>query len=239
MNPVKLFGLACALMSISLISACSNMRVPEMPALQSKDLSAHAGEDYTNKVDNFLVVLDASSSMANPYKDYSKIFLAKNLVAHMNNTMPGFDMTGGLRKFGADFGVKSSRQYGMTSYSRAGLADALQAITATQGMTPLGYALSQADSDLSSVSGKSALIVFSDGKDAAGAPVRTARKMKEKYGDNLCIYTVAIGDDAAGAAVLRDIAAAGTCGFSVNGDSLRSADAMADFVEAVFVKKKK
>lgn len=239
MKPVKLFGIVLALLTISLISACSTMRVPEMPALKSKDLSNRIDKNYTNKVDNFLILLDASSSMSNQYKDYSKFFLARNLASHMNNTMPAFDMNGGLRKFGSDFGVKSSLEYGMTSYARADLGAALKAITATQGMTPLGYALAQADGDLASQNGKSAVIVFSDGKDAAGAPIQTAADMKMKYGANLCIYTVVIGDDAVGTAVLQEVAAASGCGFSVNGDSLRSTDAMADFVEAVFINKKK
>ena len=82
-----------------------------------------------------------------------------------------------------------------------------------------------------------ALIVVSDGKDQDNAPVKAAQALKQAFGDRLCITTVQVGDDPAGASVLNQIAAAGQCGFSSNADQIMSPAGMADFVEKVFLGK--
>ena len=42
---------------------------------------------YAPKVDNFLVILDASSSMDDPYKNTPKLFIAKDILSRMNKTI--------------------------------------------------------------------------------------------------------------------------------------------------------
>ena len=68
--------------------------------------------------------------------------------------------------------------------------------------------------------------------------------MKKAYGDRVCIYTVVIGDKAAlidlgdkaeGAKMMKQVADAGECGFSVIGESISTPAGMADFVEKVFL----
>jgi OOP family OmpA-OmpF porin len=61
--------------------------------------------------------------------------------------------------------------------------------------------------------------------------------MKTQYGDRLCIYTVLIGNDSVGKALMEKIAETGQCGFSVNADDIVSSAGMADFVEKVFLAK--
>ena len=55
---------------------------------------------YVAKADNFVVVFDGSSSMAEPYKGSlntgnSKFAVAKDLVDRMNMTMPALPIQGG------------------------------------------------------------------------------------------------------------------------------------------------
>jgi OmpA-OmpF porin, OOP family len=52
------------------------------------------------KAPNFLVIMDASSSMGERYTDRSKFTLAKEVVDRLNQTLPDLAMTGGLRTFG-------------------------------------------------------------------------------------------------------------------------------------------
>ncbi|MBI4774102.1 MAG: OmpA family protein [Deltaproteobacteria bacterium] len=59
--------------------------------------------------------------------------------------------------------------------------------------------------------------------------------MKETFGDRLCIYTVVVGDDPGGAKLLEEVASKGQCGVSVAGDTIFGPQAMADFVERVFL----
>ena len=55
--------------------------------------------DRAQKVDNFIVILDASGSMAEPYKGEQKFVQAKEIVSRLNQTIPDLQLRGGLRTF--------------------------------------------------------------------------------------------------------------------------------------------
>ncbi|MBW1738734.1 MAG: hypothetical protein JRJ69_14590, partial [Deltaproteobacteria bacterium] len=55
---------------------------------------------YKKKVDNLLIVLDASGSMADLYKGQPKVSLAKETISNMNQTIPDLEIVSGLRAFG-------------------------------------------------------------------------------------------------------------------------------------------
>ena len=57
---------------------------------------------YDSKVDNFIVVFDASSSMRHPYKGTPKFDIAKELGYRLNLTIPEMGQTAGVRSFGHD-----------------------------------------------------------------------------------------------------------------------------------------
>lgn len=221
----------------------------------TKDINAmlKSGQ-YQKKVDNFLIIQDASSSMSDKLgKSFtyepSKLALSKDLVKCLNNTLPeGFDVNAGMRIFGPVYSEKGL-VYGMTKYSKAGLDDAVLAVSGTGGVTPLANAISYGNKDLFDIPGDAAVIIFSDGINTESAdPVAAAAAMKDIYGDNVCIYTVLLGNDPKGKKTMEDIAAAGKCGFATEADNLHArtlsdgstvgaAEGMADFVTAVFLEK--
>ena len=191
---------------------------------------------YVQKVDTFLVILDASSSMARSHKEQVKLDIAKNLVNRMNQTIPDLKLTAGLRTFGQNicpFAKKTILIYGLTKYSRAEFEEALIPVK-WAGLSPLASAINASTEDLKSAHGNIAVIIVSDGKKMDQTPVQAARKMKDQFGDRLCIYTVLAGDSSAGKSLLEQVARAGECGFSVNADQIYSSGDMADFVEKVF-----
>ncbi|MGD8758562.1 MAG: OmpA family protein [Deltaproteobacteria bacterium] len=203
---------------------------------------------YSQKVDNFLVILDASGSMAEHYKGESKLDYAKEIVSRMNQTIPDLKLTGGLREFSPSLwsGELTSLVYGQTAYTKAGLEGALQQVKRAGGHTPLAVAIDAAGDDLASARGDIALIVVGDGEHgdiALGensmdrAPVVAAENLKSLFGDRLCIYAVQVGDSPTGKWVMEQVARAGQCGFMANADDIASADGMADFVEKVFFAK--
>ena len=221
-----------------------------------KDLSAmlKSGE-YQKKVDNFLIIRDASSSMADKVSraycaEPTKLELSKELIKGLNNSLPDdFDVNAGLRVFGPVYAEKGL-VYGMSKYSKAGLEDGLLSVSGTGGVTPLANAITHATKDLYDMPGNAAVIIFSDGMNTDPAdPVTAAAAMKEMYGDNVCIYTVLLGDDPKGKLVMEGIAAAGQCGFATTANSLHTrtladacstielVDGMGDFVTSVFVEK--
>lgn len=239
------------------VTGCAGLSTsgPEDIICTSRDLSAllQSGE-YLKKVDNFLIIQDASSSMSDDVEkcftdEISKLELSKQLIKCMNNNLPSdFDVDAGLRVFGA-YHEAQGLIYGMTEYSRAGLDAAANALGTTGGNTPIASALTYGANDLAESRGKTAVILFSDGLNKADTdPVAAAAAMKEMYGDNVCIYPVITGKDPQGILTMQQIAEAGQCGFAIDADRLHErptsgcstigvADGMPDFVTAVFLEK--
>jgi OOP family OmpA-OmpF porin len=187
---------------------------------------------YVQKVDNFLVILDATASMRNG--DPSRLCQAKDLVHLMNQTIPNLKLNAGLRTLGTTFfpfGNKTRLVYGVTEYTRAGLEEGLNTVGRANGRSPLQIAIDAANEDLASMPGDIAVIIVSDGEDMGDPVVASAQNMKSQFGDRVCIYTIAMGG---GRALLERVAQAGQCGFATTASAVSSKEGMADFVEKVF-----
>lgn len=213
----------------------------QKPVVKAQNLNPKLADgQLIPKVDNFMVILDGSVSMSDPYKGQTKSCFAKGLVGLMNKTIPDLKLQSGLRTFGT-ISCWSDDQtallYGVTPYTKAGLDEAVRKVR-TAGVSPLELAITGASEDLRSTSGGIAVIIFSDGEDMDAKPVLAARAMKALYGDRVCIYTVLTGSSPASKKLLEDVAREGCCGFFVDGDSIASADGMAGFVEKVFLMRK-
>ena len=123
---------------------------------------------YVPKVNDFVVIFDASTSMGDEYMGQPKLDLAKETVSRMNRTLPDLGYRGELRTFGQGDclpGGTTSKIYGLTQYSESGLEGAIQKITCTGGNTPMESALAATAGDLKGVPGKIAahgLLVLDD-----------------------------------------------------------------------------
>jgi OOP family OmpA-OmpF porin len=235
----------CLLILGFFLTSCASM------STQGTDDVACTGQDLNPmvkkgtmgpNVDNFLVILDASSSMDDKTQKgwdvkERKFPLAKNLINCMNETIPDIQVNGGMRYFGPVHS-ESGLIYGITKYSKAGLGDAALSANKTGGITPIGNALLDGGIDLEEVSGKTAIILFSDGMNMHVVdPVSAAANVKNVFGNNLCIYTVHIGAEKNGKATMEAIAEAGQCGFATDAETLKTSGGMTDFVTKVFLAK--
>ncbi len=210
------------------------------PPFEPVDLSQKFGGQYKSKVDKFLVVFDASSSLFMDYNKEMKFKQSKRTLNNMNQTIPAIDVVGGIRAFGPDpyaLHDKTSLLYGMSKYSREGFAGALNSVRTTGGGTPLAKAINVASDDLGEINDKIAVIVITDAEDVGEASVEAAKDMKNKYKDNICIYTILIGDAPGARKLMADIASAGGCGFATDYAALNSPAGMAGFVEKVFLER--
>ncbi|MDY6879343.1 MAG: OmpA family protein [Desulfatiglans sp.] len=195
---------------------------------------------YVQKTDNFLVILDASSSMDESFKGRSKLMIARDIVNRMNQTIPNLQLTGGLRTLGhslCPFSTRTDLIYGMTRYSKEGLEEALHKVKYAGGRSPLAKAMQASCPDLKPVQGQIAVIIVSDGKEMNNEPVLVAETMRRSFKDRLCIYTILVGQDSQGAGLLEKVAGASGCGFSVTAEQISSRRDMAGFVEKVFLTK--
>ena len=224
------------LMISTLLFSCA---APQVQTTQSR-FSPYAleGDQYEPKVDNFMVILDKSSSMSWKYNEQKRLTIAKDFLNAMNQTLPEMKFNGAFRTFGTSgFGEPTALIYGPTEYSRKGFQGALDAAQRAIGRSPLGAAITAAGGDLKKSEGQIAVIIVSDGSDMDTTPIMAAKNMKAKFGDRLCIYTVLVGDDPAGETLMKQVAAAGDCGFSVRADGFKDSGDMGDFVENVFLAK--
>lgn len=196
-------------------------------------------DGYVQKAENFMVILDASGSMLEKYEGEKKLHLAKESVSLFNRTIPDIELTGALRTFGQSYNPFKDETlllYGLTHYSRAGFQDTLEPVWGGS-RSPMSRAMDAASEDLSSASERMALIIFSDAKDMDNSPVESAKAMKSRYGERLCLYTVLVGDDPRGKTIMDDVAGASACGFAVSAKGISTSSGMADFVERVFFEK--
>lgn len=219
------------------MGACAMHHPMQQQPLQAQPMS---GDMWQQKADNLVFVLDASSSMTKAYNGFEKFSIARNVVANFNQTMPDLPIQAELRSFGhaPEFSDKVSvLSFGLCDYSRQGLADALAAITPAGGPSPMAKSLKAAAEDLKAAKGNIAMVVISDGKDMDAAPLEAANALKAQYGDRLCIYTVLIGDDKAGRALLSGIRGVTGCGQAITADNISTGTGMANFVTAVLLEK--
>jgi OOP family OmpA-OmpF porin len=193
---------------------------------------------YVPKVNDFVVILDASTSMGDEYMGQPKLDMAKEIVSRMNQTLPDLGYRAELRTFGQGDclpGGTTSKIYGLTPYSESGLEGAIRKVTCTGGNTPMESALDATVGDLKGVPGKIAVILVSDGIVLDNKPVVAAEALKSALGDRVCFYPVLVGDNPGGKALMDRIAKIGQCGFAATAEGIASSGNMADFVEKVFL----
>lgn len=155
---------------------------------------------------NLLIILDTSSSMAEPFEDSTKIQVAKQVLDELVGTIPdGTEV--GLRIFG---GCQVSKLLvPLKPIDRASLRAQIQAIE-TGGPTPIAYALEQAKEDFDGAYGPDLIILVTDGMETChGNPVQAAKDLLAS-GYDLKIHVVGfdIGSLPKAREQLKEIAAA-------------------------------
>jgi OOP family OmpA-OmpF porin len=232
----KWLGILFSLVCISLLAGCASKAPREF-----RPGNFETGK-YAPKVENFQIIFDASESMDDAMNGEQRFITAKNFVNSLNQSIPtDLAYNGGLRTFGHD--PRQSKEqtalpYGMTRYSRDGLAGGLASIKQVGGESPLDVALLAAGKDLKAAQGNSAIVVVSDGVKMEGAPAAAA-KIKSELGDKLCIYTVWVGTSPEGKKTLEGVAKAGQCGTAVSTAALTDPNKFSAFVAQVFLTDKR
>ncbi|OIO03777.1 MAG: hypothetical protein AUJ49_04010 [Desulfovibrionaceae bacterium CG1_02_65_16] len=207
-----------------------------LAALMALLLAAQApAETLKPKVDNFILFVDYSGSMAMTSQSLNtvKIKNAKELISRMNAEIPALGYKSAAATF-APYGILLAP----TVYSKSALASAIAPIKTDYDIygrnTPMGVGIKDLDPMLSQLHGKTALIIFTDGDSNYGSdPVAEAKALYAKH-PNLCIHVVSYADNARGKMVVDEIRAISRC--SVVGDpkALGNDAALKQYVRDVF-----
>lgn len=164
---------------------------------------------------------------------YSKFKFAKQLVECFNQSIPDLELVSVLRTIGSP--VYSRLAHGPEPYDRMAYSISLRKIFDSDGASPLAPALKNVGKDLFNLPGKKAVIIISDGEDMDKREVVAAEELKARYGDDICIYTIHIGNDPSGKQIMDKIAIAGQCGLSIEGELLLAKTQMDNFVREIFL----
>jgi len=158
-NILKLF--VFLVMGVLLASCAARKAPPSESAFKPVDLNAKlkSGE-YEQKVETFVVILDASSTMS----EEGNFEMAKEVASRMNQTIPEMELVAALRTLGENRTNETRLVYGTTRYKRGDLESAIVGVRGF-GATPLGHAIEAASEDLRTTRGNTAVIIFSDGKE--------------------------------------------------------------------------
>jgi len=189
---------------------------------------------WVAKVDRFVVIADASLTMDERYQKERKLEIERDMLYSMAQTIPDVDYEAGLRAFGGGKCLPQGKTALLTdiaAYSEGDFDAATGQLICANGKSPLYAALDGAGSDFAGETGRLAAIVISDGKNMGSKTLKAAEGLANQYGDNLCIYTVLLGDDKRGREKLEKIAGATGCGSMVRADELTSSAAMGAFVK--------
>ena len=195
---------------------------------------------FLKSCDSFVFLADESSSMNTRYEDERKIDIEKEIMAKINAAVPNADYQAALRVF--SHSKLYDRIFGSvlysepSAYSRSEMKKAIEKIEGGVTWTSIGYGLDMAGLDLEKMPGRRTIIIFSDGRDTAPyTPSATvAKDLKKRFGKDLCIYAVQIGDDDEGAETLNSIVEAVGCGGVVNADNLKNKATFRRFIRDVF-----
>jgi len=186
------------------------------------------GAEMVKKADNFIVVLDQSGSMAQAKAKAGEQKLDKAIAAvkSLDQAVPELGYTSAVSLFAPYKTVSQT-----ATYKTGSLGSAAESFKpAFNSFTTIGDGLTAI---APAVSGKTALILFTDGAWNAGAdPVAAAKNLYSKNSD-LCIHVVSYADSPEGQQTIDAIKALSGCSVVADAKSLESDAAMAQFAKDV------
>ncbi len=174
--------------------------------------------DFIRTADNFIILFDASSSSNEmvPGRNVSKIQATKNLLKERNALIPDLGWKAGLYNYTNEKTLTGTLEeiYPVQPYDRAGFAAAIDKLPETgSGPTMLQPALSSLRSVLAGLSGKTAVIMFTDGTISRVRGPRSALQIAQGIAkdNDVCFYLISSATEAANAQLLESVTKVNTC----------------------------
>jgi OOP family OmpA-OmpF porin len=228
-----------AITLVGSVAGCANQKAPPLGTFQPVPVNPSA---HFKKFDTFVVVLDTASSMERSYRERLEADRTREIVSRMNQMIPDMGYRSALVAFRSG-SCQSCEDavllYGPAPYNRdefeAGVAAYREArginrLSPTDGGMPASRAILQGNP------GRVALIVVTDSENILhGRAFKTVQKLTAFLGGRLCIYPIQVDRDVAGRRVVDELVKVGGCGFSVNADEIATPNAMAAYVNQIFL----
>ena len=174
--------------------------------------------DLIKTVDNFIILFDSSSSTNQmvPGKSISKIQAAKNLLKERNEWMPDLGFQAGLYEYTNNETLAGTFKefYGVQPYERNTFAAAIDKLPDEgQGPTMLQAGLSSLRKVLTVLSGKTAVIMFTDGTAnvvrGPKKPLQIAQEIAKDH--DVCFYLISSATEDLNKQMLESVSKINSC----------------------------
>ncbi len=173
------------------------------------------------KIDNFIFLVDQSGTMydrcSKDCGNVTKMAVAKRILSGLNDLIPEAGEKGALYLYSPFKPVVTPRVH-----SRATLGEGIRSIPDSQPIwaTPMGVAFSNLDPVLAGLTGKTAIIIVSDGMEYVNpCLVCEAAKIYAKY-PNVCIDIISLADTKEGKQTLSRLNKLNGCSVLCDGCDL-------------------
>jgi len=173
---------------------------------------------------NFVILFDTSGSMGQKYRDTgkTKALIAKDILREMNR-----GIRGGYKAALYTF-TPFEEYYPMQEYREGAFGNAIEKLPEkffAGGLfghpTPLGKGIKKLSSVLSGVTGRTAVYIFSDGRNTDDLdPAEEARNLHERY--DVCFYIVSMAETKEDKMLLDKIQAVNECSIIVDFEYART-----------------
>lgn len=188
-----------------------------------------------------VVIADASGTtyMAKTFPDVKA--LTQSFVKAMPEGNTRAKVSGNYDATLIGFGGKDRIVSPLAPFNRSALAsktDGLRILGDLHGFggeTPFRNVFAEVQEAIETKTGVAAVVIFSDGlADSENDAMNAARSLVESRSGNVCLHTVHVGDDAAGAQFLRAVSALTRCGSARVMADIGDANNFMRFTHAVF-----
>jgi len=218
--------LAAAVASVGLLGSES----PALEVVTAEDIQKNVIEKefFVRVVDNFIVLFDASRSMTDtfPAAGVQKIEAAKEILRQQNAILPDLDWKAGLYTY-----TPWKPYYDMAAYDKTAYGNAIESLPSSrtagnwiQNPTPLADGIDRLDPLLSSVSGNTAVFIFTDGTYQRVAPkklwpMEAVKAIVEKH-PGTCFYFISSAQPGKPQKLLEDMAGINACSRVIPSDDV-------------------
>ena len=227
------------LLGALLLGACA-LPTQEKPPMRVAPLQLSPGEELG--VDRVLIVTDSSSSMyRHPEAQARALTLA--VISGLPDD-PSGQLEAGAIAFGGSERVTvplaSLDRERLLNYARAlkplgGLSDRRGTLFGGGGITPLDEIFAEISKELQGRSGRTAVVLISDGEPTSPERARHAAEqlIAGGAGGQICLFTVRVEGNPKGDTFSRELSELSGCGRSLSATQLRTAGAVDNYTRSV------
>ncbi|KPA14666.1 cell envelope biogenesis protein OmpA [Candidatus Magnetomorum sp. HK-1] len=187
--------------------------------------------------DHLVVIFDQSISMQEPYVGLAKSKHAQKILMGLNNSLPEAPISTMFKTF-TDCPCPTQKITQIVSplavHNRQKISETIASDAFCPAKSPLAIALETCKNELSSVKGKIAVVIITDGNTYDQSPVLAAESLYNELGPRLGIYPILVGNSPYGKRLLNEIAERSVWGFVERSDCLIKNKCMRYFIQKIF-----